>query len=305
MDRDKAKFILASFRACGADAEDPAFKEALELAVKDQELAEWLVEERAFDAKFTKCVTSLEVPEELRLQLTELLDPVIEENSEEELQVIGALATIQPPASLKSEILNAMNVTAQNQPTLSPVKKPSGGFSRSWFPLAVAAVVAIAAVLGFLTQGGTSSSSNKSLATIYYEALDYVQVDEISHDHKADSYLQTVSWAESNRVPTMQVLPSGLVNHKPLGAKKIRLGGYDASLVSFTSDNKSEMFHLITLEPNEMKEYKEILPTIDEVKKHCHKCPKSGYTVVKWQDGKQLHYLFSKSTPVEEFQEVF
>ena len=52
MDKEQAKFILQSFRPDGADAADTDFAEALQLAVEDRELGEWLADERATDAAF-------------------------------------------------------------------------------------------------------------------------------------------------------------------------------------------------------------------------------------------------------------
>jgi len=47
MDKEKAQFILTSFRANGKDSADADFQEALKLAVEDRELGEWLADERA------------------------------------------------------------------------------------------------------------------------------------------------------------------------------------------------------------------------------------------------------------------
>jgi hypothetical protein len=40
-DRDNAKLLLSAYRPNGADAQDPVFKEALELTQRDPELARW------------------------------------------------------------------------------------------------------------------------------------------------------------------------------------------------------------------------------------------------------------------------
>ena len=52
MDKEQAKFILESFRPDGADAHDETFAAALQLAVEDRDLCEWLTHERSTDAKF-------------------------------------------------------------------------------------------------------------------------------------------------------------------------------------------------------------------------------------------------------------
>ena len=50
MKKDEAKFLLRAYRPQGADAQDPAFAEALAAARNDPELAAWLAAEEAFDA---------------------------------------------------------------------------------------------------------------------------------------------------------------------------------------------------------------------------------------------------------------
>ncbi len=76
MNNDKAKFILRSYRASGADARDPLFAEALDQASRDPELENWLAEERKLDKT-----------------------------------IQAKLASVQVPASLQSDILAAANLT--------------------------------------------------------------------------------------------------------------------------------------------------------------------------------------------------
>ena len=59
MDKEQARFILRSFRPDGADARDPDFTEALELAMEDRELGDWLANERAFDTAFSQALQTL------------------------------------------------------------------------------------------------------------------------------------------------------------------------------------------------------------------------------------------------------
>ena len=67
MDKERAKFVLQSFRPDGEDVNEPAFAEALELAAKDRELGEWLAAERAQDAAFAAMLSDVEIPEDRRL----------------------------------------------------------------------------------------------------------------------------------------------------------------------------------------------------------------------------------------------
>jgi hypothetical protein len=67
---EAAKFVLNAYRPNGADAQDPVFRDALEQAARDPELAAWFKEQRAFDSL-----------------------------------VAGKLAEFQPPTTLYSSIL--------------------------------------------------------------------------------------------------------------------------------------------------------------------------------------------------------
>lgn len=69
MNREEAQFILRAYRASGADAPDPQFTEALELARQDPELARWLAEEQALDAAAARALRALQPPPDLRAQL--------------------------------------------------------------------------------------------------------------------------------------------------------------------------------------------------------------------------------------------
>jgi hypothetical protein len=61
-DRDRAKLLLSAYRPNGADAQDPVFKEALEMAQPDPELARWFREERNFDQMISSKLRLIEPP---------------------------------------------------------------------------------------------------------------------------------------------------------------------------------------------------------------------------------------------------
>lgn len=67
---EAAKFVLSAYRPNGADAQDPLFRDALEQAACDPELAAWFKEQRSFDSL-----------------------------------IAGKLAEFQPPTTLYSSIL--------------------------------------------------------------------------------------------------------------------------------------------------------------------------------------------------------
>ena len=63
MNLEQAKLILSSFRPNGADAEGPAFAQALELAVSNEELGLWLASERAQDLAFAEILNDVPIPD--------------------------------------------------------------------------------------------------------------------------------------------------------------------------------------------------------------------------------------------------
>ncbi len=65
MNNAKAKFILRSYRSNGEDANDPAFREALEQAEHDPALNAWLREEQEMDDSIRSKLNDTPVPEDL------------------------------------------------------------------------------------------------------------------------------------------------------------------------------------------------------------------------------------------------
>jgi hypothetical protein len=65
MDNQQAKFILQSCHAGEAGSGDPQFAEALQLASRDTELADWFAREQALDAVVARKLKETPAPEEL------------------------------------------------------------------------------------------------------------------------------------------------------------------------------------------------------------------------------------------------
>jgi len=66
MDNEQAKFILSAYRPGGRDADDPQFREALDWARRDPELAEWFEEQRANDASIASALRTAPIPPDLK-----------------------------------------------------------------------------------------------------------------------------------------------------------------------------------------------------------------------------------------------
>lgn len=62
MDNNEAKLLLGAYRANGADAQDPFFREALKQAETDPSLRAWLAEEQAFDAGIARALAGIAAP---------------------------------------------------------------------------------------------------------------------------------------------------------------------------------------------------------------------------------------------------
>ena len=69
MDAEDARYILRSARPNGKDDQDPRFAEALEAAMTDDELNEWLANERAASQALSDKLAEIPVPEELRAKI--------------------------------------------------------------------------------------------------------------------------------------------------------------------------------------------------------------------------------------------
>jgi hypothetical protein len=61
-----AKFLLSAYRHNGADAQDPIFRDALEQAARDPDLASWFANQRSFDALVCEKLNSVQPPASLR-----------------------------------------------------------------------------------------------------------------------------------------------------------------------------------------------------------------------------------------------
>jgi hypothetical protein len=69
MSRAEAQFILRAYRANGTDENDPQFREALDLAKQDPELARWFADELALDTAVAGKILSMHAPPDLKVQL--------------------------------------------------------------------------------------------------------------------------------------------------------------------------------------------------------------------------------------------
>lgn len=232
MDKEQARFILRSFRPDGADVNDKDFSEALALAMENRELGEWLARERAFDAAFAQALGSINLPDDLRENIVACLAvergdfPQVEDSNDSLL--VGALASIQPPAFLRDELIAAMERTAVMHHDVIPFWK------RYAIPLAAAAGIALAFVF-------TRSNEVMRLAQFQPVRAELVQASFIkafesptfSLEEKEDDHRLLVQHLKDRKLPIPEVLPPGLENVKALGCRELVVDGKHGSVICF------------------------------------------------------------------------
>lgn len=113
MNKDEAKYILRCYRPSSQDASDPLMAEALELARRDPDLATWLAEEQALDAKLADCFGKVPVPPGLKSQLLAARKVVPLRSWKKPALWLAAAASIA--------LLAALAITILRQPAISPV----------------------------------------------------------------------------------------------------------------------------------------------------------------------------------------
>ena len=245
MDKEKAKFVLRSFRPDGADTKDLDFAEALQLATEDRELGEWLVRERAFDAEFAEALARVDLPQGLRecvlLAMVQDGGDFPKVDMVEEGKWITAMAGIEVPDGLRERILTAMEQTAT-------VHKTNFGWKRVGIPLAAAAGIALA----FVAMRESSSppapvADNSGKVSIDAVAAGFVRTFEspiFSLDEMSGETPQLASYLRGKNLPCGEgYLPPGLQDCKGLGCRELVIDGVRGSLICF--DEKNGTVHLV------------------------------------------------------------
>lgn len=249
MDKDRAKFILGSFRPDGADVEDGDFAEALKLATSDRELGEWLVKERAFDAEFAECLARVDLPEGLRASV---LLAMVQNGSdfpradlEDERFMVKAIASIKAPQSLRANIIEAMEQTSMT------AVNPSV-WTRFGMPLAAAAGIVLAFSLfteneGSETPGKIVGGPSVNLISVDAVQSGFVRTFEspiFSLDHPGTSQKNMIVHLKEKGLPCGDMdFPPGLEHLKGLGCRELVVDGKRGSLICL--DEEGGTVHLI------------------------------------------------------------
>lgn len=251
MDKNKAKFVLQSFRPDGADTKDGDFAEALQLATEDRELGEWLVRERAFDAEFAEALARVDLPRGLR---ESILLAMVQDGRDfpkadmaEEGKWILAMAGIEVPTGLRERVLTAMEQTAN-------VHQPRFGWRRIGIPLAAAAGIAMAFVLlrepaglsGRAAQNDAVLDSDRKVP-IRAVAAGFVRTFEspiFSLDKTDGEMPEMITYLRGKDLPCGKgYLPPGLKDCQGIGCRELVIEGVKGSLICF--DDEDGTIHLV------------------------------------------------------------
>lgn len=246
MDKERARFVLRSFRPDGADADDVDFAEALRLATNDRELGEWLMRERAFDAEFAEALARVALPEGLRekvfLAMVQDGGGFPRVDSTFDTAIIAAMADIKMPTGLRENVIEAMERTAK-------VEHGALGWKRLGIPLAAAAGIALAF---FMVNSGRPESPVAKTQQPVKIGIGSVQAGFIRiHDSPIFSIDQVeggmphlISHLRSKGLPCGGgYLPPGLKAVSSIGCRELVIDGKRGSLICF--DTERGTVHLV------------------------------------------------------------
>lgn len=264
MDKEHARFILRSFRPDGADATDPDFTAALQLAMQDRELGEWFAEERATDAGFSRALNAIELPENLRNEILDSLawqrgDLPHAESPEDEAWA-SALATITPPPGMRETIVAAMNACAAHQSLPIPAWKKFG------IPIAAAAAIALALALptsvwkakqnvvadtpqDFIQDAPRLSPLPIELIRAGF--IDTYKSPGFTLDTGRASHREIMRQLEERGLPCPTCIPPGLRNIEGLGCREIMIDGHRGAIICYER-GEGGLVHLVIFRADEI-----------------------------------------------------
>lgn len=292
MDKERAKFILGSFRPDGEDADEPAFAEALALAARDRELGEWLADERAQDAAFAAILADVEIPEDLRDAIFEVLEGAQDHPADFDADFVGALAAVRPPEGLRDQILGAMEV--EQKVVEMPERHRRGYFKAAMWTTSVAAVIAVVVGVGFFFAGaGGNALAGTTPLELQDSAVDLLEDPFLSLDLQNDRQAVLTEWLSERDLPTPAELPEGLKGVRGIGCKRLEIGEGKSrgSLICFIKDG--ERYHLITVKRESVKTDK--MGDLEGAGEFCYDCPRNpGWAVTRWSDREHAYFLLGK-----------
>lgn len=294
MDKERAKFILTSFRPDGADAANPDFAEALATAMENRDLGEWFAQERAFDGAFAEALAAVQLPENLRDEVIACLaiergDFPQAEDADDAL-LVGAMASIMPPPQLRDRIIQAMDHTAA-----SP--REARSFWRKFaIPLAAAAGI----VFAFLMARPDEDSLVANNAKVRPEVIEAsfiktVSAPDFSLEIMGEDTQLLIAHLKNKQLPYPTSLPARLEALKGKGCRELNIDGRRGSLICYNL-GKDGLIHLITFLRNDLE--------ADSLSNKPRFSRQGEWASAQWQDGQRV-YLLMKKTEVATLAEYF
>lgn len=297
MDKERAKFVLQSFRPDGEDVNEPAFAEALELTAKDPELGEWLAAERAQDAVFAAMLSDVEIPEDLRDAIFEVLEGVQEQPAEFDADFVGALALVRPPEGLRDQILGAMEVE-QSVAEIPKNHKRSFFKAAIWTTSAAALVAIMVAVGAFFAGAGGNALAGTTLKEVEYASIAMLESPFFSLDLQNDRQAAIYEWLDGKDLPFLKEgkVPEGLKGVKGVGCKFLEIGEsrHRGSLICFKKNDT--VVHLVMMERKAINSDEVV--SLGNSKGICSWCDKNDdWAVSRWADAEHVFLLLGKMAP--------
>ena len=305
MDKEQAKFILESFRADGADAHDETFTEALQLAVENRELGEWLANERSTDAEFASALEGVEIPSELRLHILSVMRGESINDPEAELEMDGmfmaALDDMPAPEGLRDQILAAMEVQQhESEAGVIPINSESekkGGWINIKSIMSVAAALVLGGFLALQT-GVISTDDRMTARKIQLHAGEVIKIgfnlDVNNSDKDEVNY-----WLVSHQLPVASNLPEGLDAIKLEGCKELILPGETKASLLCLTEGSGGTVHVVIVKKGVVKD--DNMPFINSVSRdNCYFCPRTGYDIAHWQDDENTYIMMAKPQKSEK-----
>ncbi len=317
MDKEEARFILRCFRPDGADAGNPDFAEALAWAAKDRDLGEWLAKERSKDADFADALNAVTIPPALREEI--LAGLALERGDLSprpdsfDCSLIGAMASILPPAGLRSEILAAMERTAA----------PRRAARWTWMwgaPVAAAAGIGVAFLVSTTGSFGPPAGEIVVNAPVEQEPapaapqnggaipisiskvesgfIDTLEDPGFTLDLRNPDHHALFEHLKSAKLPCPNTcLPRGLKEVPGLGCRELRIDGKRGALVCFKQEE--DVVHLVAFKRCDVK-----CKLPKKGKPHIGKHGK--WSVARWADDEWVFVLMGeKNIDTKRLEELF
>lgn len=317
MDKERAKFLLSSFRPDGADAGSSDFAEALSLVAENRELGEWLAQERAEDAAFAQALNEVPIPDGLRDEILAVLEydgKTAEVDEDLDGLFMGGLENITPPAGLRDQILASMEV--EQAARLAGDEDSKVVDIKLWRWISAAAVAAVVAVGTFITsiQGDAPSANDTRLVESHSDPLTTTpgirQVavrsamlematklsspDKLNINKDLGCTMEAKEFLRGKDHPVPETLPVGLEDAEFVGVRDMYLSsGQPVSLLCFNKEGMG-MIHLIAVKTQNISDAAELTSMKSISLKSCYECVQTSFNIARWIDGDMTYIILTK-----------